>query len=178
MPVNMKNMIAETFFGMTKEKNIDKITVKELVERCQISRQTFYYHFQDIWEVLEWSMDRVFQEALDRTLEAETPEAGIEVFVSMAVERHGMIERLLNSQRREHVEQLFVHGVETYLRKLMQYKAPDTGLSYSDTEVALHFYSYGIVGLMMDYCSDRNLNVEEFSRQICKLFFKGIEPVK
>ena len=55
MPVNMKNMIADAFLAMTARKSVDKITVKDLVEACDISRQTFYYHFQDILEVIECS---------------------------------------------------------------------------------------------------------------------------
>ena len=44
MPVNVKNLIAETFVKLSDEKNIDKITVKDIVEACGISRQAFYYH--------------------------------------------------------------------------------------------------------------------------------------
>ena len=176
MPVNMKNMIAETFLTMTREKNIDKITVRELVEKCGISRQTFYYHFQDIWEVIEWSMEQVLQEALERTLKAETPEAGIRVFLSMAVEGHELIQKLLSSQRREYVERLFIRGVESYLREVLQYKAPDMTFRYSDMEVALHFYAYGIVGVLLEHCGDKNLDIDRFSQQMCRLFFRREQP--
>lgn len=47
MPVDVKQVIAETFAGLLEHKNVEKITVKELVDACHISRQTFYYHFQD-----------------------------------------------------------------------------------------------------------------------------------
>lgn len=42
MPINMKALIAETFASLAQHKDIDKITVKDLVEACSISRQTFY----------------------------------------------------------------------------------------------------------------------------------------
>ena len=48
MPVDMKAKIAETLYELLKHKPLDKITVKELVDTCNISRQSFYYHFQDI----------------------------------------------------------------------------------------------------------------------------------
>lgn len=51
MPVDVKQVIAETFAGLLEHKNVEKITVKELVDACHISRQTFYYHFQDTMEV-------------------------------------------------------------------------------------------------------------------------------
>ena len=73
MPVQFKPMIAEAFIRLSKQKNIDKITVKDLVEACGISRQTFYYHFQDILEVIEWSLDQAFSHLLEQSLAAEAP---------------------------------------------------------------------------------------------------------
>lgn len=71
MPVQVKPMIAEAFIRLSKQKNIDKITVKDLVEACGISRQTFYYHFQDILEVIEWSLDQAFSHLLEQSLAAD-----------------------------------------------------------------------------------------------------------
>ena len=51
MAVNAKSMIADAFIKLSGEKNIDKITVKDIVDECGISRQSFYYHFQDIYMV-------------------------------------------------------------------------------------------------------------------------------
>ena len=42
--------------ALIQRGNIDKITVKALIEECHISRQTFYYHFQDLMDVIEWTM--------------------------------------------------------------------------------------------------------------------------
>jgi len=53
MAVDMKNVIADAYNQLAKQKSVDKITVKDLVDACNISRQTFYYHFQDILAVLE-----------------------------------------------------------------------------------------------------------------------------
>ena len=74
MPVNVKPMIADAFIKLSKEKSVDKITVKDLVEECNISRQTFYYHFQDILEVIEWSVEQGFQALLERSMETDDPE--------------------------------------------------------------------------------------------------------
>ena len=54
MPADMKATIAEAFLSLLQYKDVDKITVKVLVETCHISRQTFYYHFKDIVDVIEW----------------------------------------------------------------------------------------------------------------------------
>ena len=72
MPANMKGTIAMNFLEMAKKKDIDKITVKELAENCNISRQSFYYHFQDIYGVLEWTINRIVKITVDYSLTAES----------------------------------------------------------------------------------------------------------
>lgn len=53
MSENIKEKIVYAFLEMTDKKGIDKITIKDLVEKCGISRQAFYYHFRDILDVIE-----------------------------------------------------------------------------------------------------------------------------
>lgn len=48
----MKETIIQTFIEMINEKPFDKITVKDIVEKCGINRNTFYYHFEDIYDLL------------------------------------------------------------------------------------------------------------------------------
>lgn len=49
-----KKAIAYAFKELLLEKPITKITVQDISERCEINRQTFYYHFQDIVDLVEW----------------------------------------------------------------------------------------------------------------------------
>ena len=35
-------------------KDLDKITINDISNDCGINRQTFYYHFRDIYDLLEW----------------------------------------------------------------------------------------------------------------------------
>ena len=53
MPTFTKNAIRETFIELLKKKSIDKITVKDIVEECGINRNTFYYYYADIYELME-----------------------------------------------------------------------------------------------------------------------------
>ena len=50
-----KEIIAKTFTELLDEKPMSKITVKDIVERCGVNRNTFYYHFKDIYDLVEWS---------------------------------------------------------------------------------------------------------------------------
>lgn len=58
-----KQAIQDTFWQLLEEKPYDKITVRDIVERCGVNRNTFYYHFRDIPDLAESSardwVDRV-----------------------------------------------------------------------------------------------------------------------
>ena len=47
MASNTKFAILAAYANLITQKNIDKVTVKDVVDICGITRQTFYYHFQD-----------------------------------------------------------------------------------------------------------------------------------
>ena len=65
MPTFTKNAIRETFIELLKKKFIDKITVKDIVEECGINRNTFYYYYADIYELMEDVKDYEPKTALD-----------------------------------------------------------------------------------------------------------------
>ena len=61
-----KRTLSETLKKILQEKSLDKVTVVDIVEASAINRQTFYYHFQDIYDVLVWICRRQLVEPLER----------------------------------------------------------------------------------------------------------------
>lgn len=169
MPLDTKTIISNTFVDMVKKKGIDKITVKSLIEACNISRQSFYYHFQDIMEVIEWSLKRATQDMLARSLEAANPEEALCILISSAVDNRTLVHRLLDSQKREQIEKLFVQAARTYLQELLQIQSPKIPLSYRETEVALDFWAFGITGLLFQSCERNSVDVKSLASQISRL---------
>lgn len=55
---NTKKMLANTLISLMKKKSLSKISISEIVTVCQINRKTFYYHFTDIYELLEWHLEQ------------------------------------------------------------------------------------------------------------------------
>ena len=64
MPIDTKQMISDHLTSLLMKKNLEDITVKCLVEDCRISRQTFYYHFQDLTDVIQWKIHQRIQQSL------------------------------------------------------------------------------------------------------------------
>ena len=55
---NTKRMLANTLISLMKKKPLSKISISEIVKECQINRKTFYYHFEDIYGLLEWHLEQ------------------------------------------------------------------------------------------------------------------------
>lgn len=55
---NTKRMLANTLISLMKKKPLSKISISEIVKDCQINRKTFYYHFEDIYDLLEWHLEQ------------------------------------------------------------------------------------------------------------------------
>ena len=62
MPKSTKNEIMTTLAGLLRAKRLDDITVTELVEQCGISRQAFYYHFSDLYGVVDYGIRLMLEE--------------------------------------------------------------------------------------------------------------------
>ena len=59
-----KKAIAFALQELLHQKQLSKITVNDIAEHCNINRQTFYYHFQDINDLVEW----ICNESADKAL--------------------------------------------------------------------------------------------------------------
>ena len=62
MRQSTKQALSETFKTLLEVRTIDKITVKDIVSKCGVNRQTFYYHFRDIYELMEWTLENDIRE--------------------------------------------------------------------------------------------------------------------
>ena len=59
-----KRTLSETLKKILQEKSLDKVTVVDIVEASAINRQTFYYHFEDKYELLDWIVYKELMEPL------------------------------------------------------------------------------------------------------------------
>ena len=164
MAVDMKQMIAETLTGLLERKSVDKVTVKELVDACGISRQAFYYHFQDIMEVIEWITAQSLQEAVTVSLAAPTPQEALKAVILSLRENGRLIRHLMASQRRPEIERLLVHSARTYLGEMIRARASGLSARPADLETAIHFHSYGLVGMLVETL-DENRDAETMANQ-------------
>ena len=59
-----KHAIAAALKELCREKSFDKISIADITSTCGLNRQTFYYHFEDKYELLDWIVYKELMEPL------------------------------------------------------------------------------------------------------------------
>ncbi|MBD5133258.1 MAG: TetR/AcrR family transcriptional regulator [Clostridiales bacterium] len=133
MPKSTKNEIMSTLAELLRAKRLDDITVTELVERCGISRQAFYYHFSDLYGVVEYGIQQ-FMEGL----EVPSPEqwrAAMEQTLTLLRENRTVVLNVYRAYERSYVE----HDVRQWAAPLVEARTRMAAAKYNVTEDQVGF---------------------------------------
>ena len=169
MPKDMKKIIAETMIKMIKKKGSKKITVTALIEECHISRQTFYYHFKDLMDVLEWSVCKGTEHIVAESLKADDMKSALEIFISFSSDRFIELSKLMDSGKRAELEELITDAVEGYLLEVLKKNMPEISVNYSDMKTLLRFNAFGLAGTLLDFCKNPQTDREKLAEQLEKM---------
>ena len=178
MASNTKWAIIGAYADLIKKKNIDKVTVKDVVEICGITRQTFYYHFQDLLDVLEWGLRMTADTAVQRGIEAENVESALHLFLSEADRNRQLGRKMFTSQKKPQICDMIFHTVENLLFALFKEKNADTSVPIHELDFAIHFYAHAVTGSLYDVVMDENVDLDFTVKQITALMNPLISRLK
>ena len=111
--------IMDTFLLLLNQNPLDKITVKDIVSACGISRNTFYYHYQDIYDLLR----ATFAAVVDRVLQENvtTWQESLRSCTSFALENRRAVYHVYRSAYREDLERSLYRVSEERMERLIHY---------------------------------------------------------
>ncbi|MCF0137446.1 MAG: TetR/AcrR family transcriptional regulator C-terminal domain-containing protein [Oscillospiraceae bacterium] len=157
MASSTKEALSNALKKMLNIKPIDKITVKDLVEECGVNRQTFYYHFDDVYDLLEW----VFEEDANRVLPDEIfyDEWRVNVmkFFRYLYDNKTFVLNIYNSQNRSYMLRYFKRRMHYCIHGFAVIVAEGRNIEWSDLEFICEFYAQGMTGLISQWL---DLNME------------------
>lgn len=146
-----KKLLATSLKKLMSKCSLDQITVKELAADCGVNRQTFYYHFQDIYELLGWVFKSEALEAIEDYKTYATWQKGfLKIFHYVQANRDFCLSTY-QSLGREHLERFLNTVTFDLLYNVVEELATDTGLSEEDHCFIARFYTYGFVCLMLEW---------------------------
>ncbi len=151
MSVSTKRALAQSLKTMMKSKSVDQITVTELVESCGMTRQTFYYHFQDIYALLEWVYEDDFLNPIKTDVDYTTWKESFKVILDYVYDNYAFCLNTLNSLQRNQFTRLFYTTIYGLLSRVF-YEIPQAqAIEAEDAEFIINFYCHAFSGIVVDW---------------------------
>lgn len=151
MAVFTKQVLADALKRMLSTRPLDKITVKDLVAECQVNRQTFYYHFQDIYDLLGWIYKTEAIDTIQNSKTYATWQQGLTIIFQYVQDHKELCMNTYRSLGREHLER-FLNGVlNELLGDVIAEIAAPYSISDTNQTFLAKFYSYAFAGTLLEW---------------------------
>lgn len=165
-----KTAIKDAFWQLLEEKPYHKITVKDIVERCQVNRNTFYYHFRDIPALLECILKESTEYIIQTYSKFGSPMECIAPIIQFFTEHRKAMLHIYYSVQKElflaDLEKIATYIVTTYVTTVTaEYSIPDI-----DRILLTRFYKCTLVGVTLDWLDHKmDYDLSKAARHVCYL---------
>ena len=149
-----KRALEQSLKNLLMKKPLTKITVGDIADDCGINRMTFYYHFKDIYDLVEWSCLEDAKRALDEKKTYETWQQGLLQIFEAVQENKPFILNVYRCVHREQVEKYLQPIVARLLLGVIDEEADGMAVRDEDKRFIAQIYSYIFIGLMLDWIKD------------------------
>ncbi len=165
-----KQAIANGFKTAMKEKTFDKITISDITKNCGLNRQTFYYHFQDKFELLNWIFYTEVIEVFTDGLSLDNWQDNLyKMLHVMESDKIFYQHTLLQSFQHEFNDYLIDITVALF-NNIIDDLAANEEISEDNKNFIASFYSYGVVGLVMEWAkTGMKKSADDIKNQISSL---------
>lgn len=151
MPNATKAALEESLKRLLLKKPLDKITITDLTTDCGISRMAFYYHFKDIYDLVEWSCVEDGTKALQGKKTSESWTEGLTQVFEAVLENKPFIMNVYRNVDRERIENYLFKLTYDLIAGVVEEKSKGLDLSDEDKKFIANFYKYGFVGIMFEW---------------------------
>ena len=131
-----KQILEESLKKLMLQKPLDKITIRDLTEDCGISRMAFYYHFKDIYDLVEWSCLEDATHALAGKKTYDTWSEGLVQIFDAVYENKPFILNAYRCISRDQIESFLFHLTSDLLMNVVEEKAEGTSISEEDRRLS------------------------------------------
>lgn len=151
MPNTTKYALEMSLKRLLMHKPLDKITIQDLTADCGISRMSFYYHFKDIYDLVEWSCIEDGRKALQGKKTYDTWQEGMLQIFEVVLEDRQFIMNVYRAVERSKIESYLYELTYRLIADVVEEKCADAKLAPEDKTFIAEFYKYGFVGIMLDW---------------------------
>lgn len=168
-----KKMMAESLKKLMAVKPLNKIGIREITDGCGVNRQTFYYHFQDIYDLLEWMYREEAVILLKQNDSCLTWDDGLLLLLRYLQENKSISLCTLNSLGHEHLKQFFYDDIHNLILTIINELASDLKVSSQNKNFIAHFYTVAFAGLVENWLREGMKESPEDLIQLASITIQG-----
>lgn len=146
-----KQAIANSLKHLLSKKSLSQITIADITADCGINRMTFYYHFQDIFDLIEWICQEEGAKAIQGRKDYQLWQDGFLELCRTIAENRVFVEGVYRSIQREHIENYLYQVTYHLLLPVIKEQSYGTSISAQDQQYIADFYKYAFVGVVLDW---------------------------
>ncbi len=152
----------------------DRITVKDIVERCGINRNTFYYHYQDVYDLLTKILEAELQRAVENSRNYDTWEMGIIDALSFAIRNKKAVYHIYNSVNRDKLLVYFRGIIRDITAKFIRREAGTDDIPEDDLLLLGRILDEAVMGIFEIWMEEGM--TEEIETKVARVeyLFKGM----
>lgn len=171
-----RKAIIEAFVKLLNERPLNKITIRDIVEECGINRNTFYYHFRDVPDLIE----AIVQEETDLVMRENTSVQSfdhcLEIATSFIMKNRRANLHIFNSASRDMYERQLLQICRYVVTTFLQGEFEKRGICPEDRKIVVTCYACQVFGLFIDWLENglREDFLSELNR-LCELRRGSIE---
>ncbi|MGH4139908.1 TetR/AcrR family transcriptional regulator C-terminal domain-containing protein [Clostridium sp.] len=158
-----KQALAQSLKSKMNTAPLAKITVNDIVKVCKVNRRTFYYHFQDIYALLEWIFKNEVANVMAENKTYKTWQEGFLRIFNYLSENRKMVLNTYNSIGREQLEAHLYSAVYNLVLNVVDEITLGKEVSAKEKEFVVNFYKVALVGLLLEWIRK---NMKENPEQI------------
>ena len=175
MAADMKMAIAEAAMRLLRDKQTKRLTVKDIVEECHITRQAFYYHFADIPELFQWMLERGTERLLRECRIREDPEGALRYFFLLGINAGPQIRKGFRTSYGHEIGQLMDQYVYRFLEQFTEEAGLYQNCSVFQRKLALRYHSGGILGIFKGWSEEDTRNLSQIVHETYLFMVKTSE---
>lgn len=149
-----KKALAASLKQMMNHVPLNKITVKHIVDDCGLNRQTFYYHFQDIYELLGWIYQTEAVDAIAGERSYSTWTNGFYKIFKYIGENKAFCLNTLNSLGRNHLDAYLYAVTNELIMGVVNEVSCGMRVEEADKRFLANFYTLAFAGLVIEWIRD------------------------
>ncbi len=175
-----KKALAASLKELMKSTPLNKISIKNIVDNCGLNRQTFYYHFQDIFDLVDWIYKTEAIESIAQYRSYNTWTNGFYKIFQYIEDNKAFCLNTFNSLSRTHLDMYLYSVINELLMEVVNEISCNIKVKEDDKKFIANFYALAFIGLIIQWMKDGmkedpKLIIEKLSELIEGNFIKALQ---